>query len=441
MLQCKQYRRRGSMYVAVLGCAMIVAVIGLSALTMTRIERSFADGTADFAQARLYAQSAVEMGLLRIKNNPDWRTTYPSGVWETSQPIGTGTYTLEGVDPNDNNLKDLDTDPVVLTGIGDEGDARYKLEVTLAADVDPLSCLEVSLQTGNDLVFDASVGPITANGDQILAANDMMMKIVPAENPPEVLVYPDMEAVNGFSGELGPGTMTPGVPLREMPVEATVFDYYEDGANGTLIDSLNLPGDASTRRLEGVVLSPNSNPYGPTDPNGVYRIDCRGSQLLIENCRIVGTLVIVNGGSTSLVAGSVNWEPVVQNYPALLMRGTMSWWQKADPLDEATNGVNFNPVGTPYLGSEDDLLDDQYPSMIKGLVYVSNDLNATSFDFNMTIHGVLIVGNTFTVRPSGALAHTLDLTYDQRYYDNPPPGFRTPPRMLISQGTWRQVVD
>lgn len=124
----RRHRRRGVTYVLLVGTAMIVTVIGLSALVAARVQLRSAEGTNDSAEARFYAQSAVEMGFLMIRGTSTWRNDLGSGFWLTDQPIGTGTFSLEatildgGGDPND--------DPVVLTGTGVCGQARHKMQAT-----------------------------------------------------------------------------------------------------------------------------------------------------------------------------------------------------------------------------------------------------------------------------------------------------------------------
>ena len=45
-----------------------------------------------------------------------------------------------------------------------------------------------------------------------------------------------------------------------------------------------------------------------------------------------------------------------------------------------------------------------------------------------------VVGNTLTTAPSSNKDPIyLDLTYDQKYHDNPPPGFTEPAQMVISR--------
>ncbi len=414
MTHTTRQHRRGSIYIAVLGTAMLVTVIGLSALMTLRIERTCSEGTSDLAQARMHAQSAIEIGMHRIDTDADWRNTYPSGVWESDQPIGHGTYTLEGVDPDDNNLKDDDADPVVLTGTGVQGAARYKLQVTVVTEVDPLSCLEVSLHGGNSLIFS---NPASVNGDQVISANNVIQAIGACT------IMPDCEAVNGFLGAVGPGSKTSGIAPRAMPDEAAVFDYYI--ANGTPI---TVPGN----RIDKYVISSGSNPFGPTtNPQGIYVIDCQLQDFTITKSRIVGTLVLLNTGSNSEIKPEVNWEPAIPNLPALLVQGPLKIDVGSTDLTESYT-ITLNPPGTPYLGIEDGDLDDSYPPIIKGLVYVSNDLSTAN---NVTIDGVMVVGNT--LNGTGVL----NLTYRQTYLDTPPPGFYTPAQMHVADGSWQQVVD
>ena len=119
MRRSREHRRRGSMYVAVLGSAMAVTVMGLSAIMLARVERSEVGGLTDAAAARFYAQSAIEIGQQRIRQDSNWRTTYTSGVWETNRAIGTGTYTLEGIDTVDGNLSNSSSDLSVRTPTGE----------------------------------------------------------------------------------------------------------------------------------------------------------------------------------------------------------------------------------------------------------------------------------------------------------------------------------
>ena len=112
----------------------------------------------------------------------------------------------------------------------------------------------------------------------------------------------------------------------------------------------------------------------------------------------------------SYVQGSVNWEPAVSNYPALLIQGPLCLYMDGTvPLD-----------GT-------------YPSIIKGLVYAESRLDVAEFP---DVNGVVVTGGDANLTPFTALG----LTFDRTYLDNPPPGFGGGPGMLIAPGTWRREV-
>lgn len=131
----RRHRRRGSLYVVVLGVSSSVMMIGLSALMAVRVERRAAADSGDFATARLHAQSAIELGFFWMRDDPDWRSNRPNkGLWTTGQAIGTGTFSLFVDDPDDNNISSEPNNFIVMTGIGTLGDATFQLEVTLSVD-------------------------------------------------------------------------------------------------------------------------------------------------------------------------------------------------------------------------------------------------------------------------------------------------------------------
>ena len=124
------HRRRASFYVPILGAVMLVMVTGLAAVTVVRITaRSAEDGNHSMA-ARLYAQSAIELGFLIIRDDPDWRTNWGSGPWIVDQPIGTGTLSLAAQITPDGDGR-ADNDPVELIGTGISGPARQRVFVTV----------------------------------------------------------------------------------------------------------------------------------------------------------------------------------------------------------------------------------------------------------------------------------------------------------------------
>jgi len=126
------HRRRGMGYVYFLSMTMLLAVISLSALMFTRIQRRSVEGNEDTMAARFYAQSALELGFAKIHLDPNWRTTLGSGAWVTKQPIGGGTLSLDALIANDGD-GNPNNDSVMLIGTGVYGLATHKIEVTLDA--------------------------------------------------------------------------------------------------------------------------------------------------------------------------------------------------------------------------------------------------------------------------------------------------------------------
>src|SRR5262249_45424615 len=153
-------------------------------------------------------------------------------------------------------------------------------------------------------------------------------------------------------------------------------------------------------------LSPANNPYGATNPNGIYVIDCGGNTINIRNCRIVGTLVLLNARSDSLVDNQVNFAPAVANFPTLMVQGSMTFQYDTTPVSESSASRNFNPPSTPYNGVSNSTTSDTYPSILNGLVYISGNLSTKNSN---ALGGPVIVGGTFTANGS------ISLKYDSTY--------------------------
>ena len=218
-----QSSRRGSVYITVLGAALVVSVLGLSLMTLQRIQNRLVEQSTDVVKASWSAESALRMGILRIMDDPYWRSAYSDGVWEQDVLTNTGTYTLEGHDLNDGDLADALNEPVELTGIGKLGVAIQKMAVTLVPEQSALSCLNVPMHAGENFLIDfgqlRQKGTISTNGSVLAVGNSV--------------VTADVRAVQMISGQGFNGNTATGVEPLEMP-DSTVFDYYL--AHGTHLD-------------------------------------------------------------------------------------------------------------------------------------------------------------------------------------------------------------
>ena len=398
-------RRGTALYVTVLSTSLIVSVLGLAGLTLVKIERREMATGDDRRLARLNANSAVELALRVIDNDPDWRTTYTSGVETTPQTLGpdSAARSVGSSRTRTLSLADADTDLRVV-GIGRVGNVVQVSSVAMTAGGLSLNCLEVAVCSGGLIEFETSSISTT---NQIVHSNTDINCMASAT------VNSNAEATGQIFGTGYTAMTNAPVPSRDFP-GSTVFDYYL--ANGTPINYSSLVKAGPTRALRDVVLSPSSNPYGPTNPEGIYVIDCQGSNIKIEYCRIIGTLVLINPDPLSDIQFEMSMEPAVSNYPALLVQGSIALGMQNTVLSEAGRGVNFNPAGSPYQGLSDNDQLDTYPSQVKGLVYVSGLVHVR--DNHPRIDGVLVCGQ-LNVNTSDQLT----VTYDPSYMANPPPGF------------------
>jgi len=420
-------RQRGSVYVLVLGVCMIVTVIGLSAVLAARIQHRGREIVNDTVTARGYAESGIDLAMLKIKQDANWRSTYTHDTWTADQDIDRGTFRWKLVDTVDTDLNNNTTDTARLVAWGILGNTTQKVSVLLEPIGGALSCLAAAahangnINTGASDTFTVTGAPLstnaTLNNDAILNGNV------------------DANATTG-TGTIN-GTVNTPAPPKDMPSSSSVFDFYT--SNGTTISYAGLPSIFGGKVIENTVLSPTNNPWGTTNPSGIYVIDCQGSTITIRNCRIVGTLVLLDPSIFSAVNQSVIWEPAISSYPSLLVRGSIALALTNTNLDEAALTTNFNPVGTPYpypTGTENATQGDLYPSQMNGLVYASGRVTLQG---NTTIQGVVVA--------DGEISHVFfstdlpNLTYRNTFLNDPPPGFMDGSDVRIMAGSWRQEVD
>jgi len=225
----------------------------------------------------------------------------------------------------------------------------------------------------------------------------------------------------------GAGTITGAsiipAPAKQMP-DASVFDMYK-----ALAVTIPYPGAT----MQKLVLSPGSNPWGVTSPDGVYFMDTAGHDLTIKGVRIYGTLVIQANTKTVTIDDAVFFRSFRSDYPALLISGNaqITLRSRESALSEATWAANFNSPGTPYQGVTDTDTQDQYPNEIQGLVHVKGTL---VFKNSARVRGTVICEGTVTCDDQAGIV------WDQSLYANPPTGYRLY-RMRIAPGSWQQAVD
>lgn len=417
--------RSGYLYIGVMVTATIVSVVGFASMTVARTQLRNATLGSDDELARGLAQSGIELGIAQINNDPSWQTNITHGV---ELPAG-------GVSVNGGTMHwQLDNDAgggKLLTGIGRKGDAELRLQVGVGTGGS--NTVGAPLLVGGTLW----IGNFTAT--ESLNVNGGPVRCNSTITNWGSLTG-DLEA-QGFSNSgTHSGTATVPSAIHDLPDPETVFDYYV--SEGTLISNTPLDDGFGGLSLSDVVLSPSSNPYGSPDPDGIYVIDAAGKSLSLKWVRVVGTLVVINGGSgvnDTEISKEVSFEPAYANYPSLMVEGDLSITMTDFSLSESDRATNYNPVGTPWQGTTDNDQSDSYPSRMAGVIYCGNNLTINGKNANNAarINGVVICEGNVILEQDAQPSFDLDTVPG----GNPPPGFGVSSSGQITPGTWKRVAS
>ena len=250
-------RRRGTIYVVTLMTTLIVAALGIAALSTVRIQRKQSQEADSIRQAELHAGSALQVARFQIRTDSQWRSKLENGTWASNQPIGNGFYNFSGSDPIDGNLTNNDLDPVIITATGIQSDSTQSVAAQFEFEEPALTCLQSTLHAGIDLEFHNVTA--TGNGAPFTANEDVRVD-------DDAQVYANCAAhdqVNFSSNGQVFGTTTNGMPLRQMPDATSVMSYYQSKGATILATALPL-WDQNYVDNSGAETG-NVNPWVTTD--------------------------------------------------------------------------------------------------------------------------------------------------------------------------------
>ncbi len=415
----------GSIYVVVLGTSLLLTVIGLSALTLARVNARINGQAGDSVQAEVIAESGIEYMLSLIANDPNWRTTYQSGVATSERLFGSGGITLKLVDEADGNLANNNTDPVRVYSTGRVNRSVRVYSAVIGPVAQPYTCLNVPAVAGSSMSFgtDSITGTPTlaSNGSFSATSTNFGGASIESVFAPTLLTCTNITS------------QKTGVTARQLPDILHVFDWYV--ANGQSISIGSIPTVGGIPTIDRQLICPANGTFGGwSSSNGIFVIDCQGMPITISDSRIVGTLVLQNCGLLT-ISGSGLFEPAVANYPTLLVQGPVALKLTNTQLQESTSpAVNFNPTGVPYpylsgSGVANTTSTDSFQTVFNGILYSTGTITISN---QPTIHG-LLVANTSINSSSGGFY----LTYDSSFSAQPPQGFGSTGQMMPLPGTWR----
>lgn len=137
-------RRRGGVYLAVLGASMVITILGVAGIFAVRIQSKVAAAANDTVRASSNASAAIELARHRIANDAGWRPKYSNDSWVTEVAFDGGRITFKLVDEADANLSNDATQNVRLHGRATVGKAVRIHSVELAPDASKMVPVEGS---------------------------------------------------------------------------------------------------------------------------------------------------------------------------------------------------------------------------------------------------------------------------------------------------------
>lgn len=296
-----------------------------------------------------------------------WRVKAAAGGYNfVDSELAGGRVATRLTDPS-GNFTDRTWETCVLTCTGFVGTAQYTFREVLAPA--RAAVLSHTIFTGADL--DINKTPLVHGSAY---AN---LDIIPANRTFNGDAYAGGLIDVNVLGKKFPNSGT-------LPVPDVDSSWYM--AVGTVIPRQN--------EYKDKLFSPNSNPFGPPNPYGVYIVAPASGDIKFKNCRIVGTIVYpnANGREVKFERSGTLIESVSPEQLSLLVLGNDATKIKFDWKAEARENaaVNFNPAGSPYPwlgGTTDADIADKYASRLEGGVWCSGEIETKGNFF--TMHGTM----------------------------------------------------
>lgn len=172
-------RQRGTVYLLVLSVTVMLVAIGVTAVTVGRIDLKSLRLEEDQAEARLFAQSVIEVVRLELERDDAWRKTYTSGEWTAYRNVGQTSYRFKLVDEQDGLLADNETDAARLYVQANAGDASRIYSVILR-DGKTLSETFRVLDSRDDAAEEDSLGQNVTNYTYMLIGDNGVINVTAA---------------------------------------------------------------------------------------------------------------------------------------------------------------------------------------------------------------------------------------------------------------------
>ena len=394
------------MYILVLGVSTILAMTGFTLLAVARADHRVQVSLQKSLQAQYVAQAGLEKAFYTIDANSTWRQTMTNGTWFTDQAFGPGKYTVTAAD-TDGNLADDERDTLTLTSTGTVGDAVHKVKVTLTPRPHPALGFALFGTNSAGVASNAVIkGPVRSNSTIWTDGNA------------------DAEGNAFFESVQGAYIAPTLTPARYA---STAMSYPQPSLSYYLALATPITGTSTSQaKVSQYVLTPTRNSESSTlvNPNGIYSLNCSNRQVIIENLRLKGTLILYNTTQKVLFRHEMLIEPNGYSFPSILIftsHGDVEFSLDDSSLDELSDWVDYNEDGDKW---------DTVPSAVKGLIWTDYSYITIRND-GAPITGCIIGGG---VEVSSKAVLDEDPLLAQAMI----PGF-IDTNMKVISGSWREV--
>lgn len=291
-------RRRGSAYVMVLGVSTVLVVIGLSAVTVSRVQTRQITQAGNWNDAQILAFSGVEHALAKLNADKNWRSTFDGQ--NVQQSLGGGDITWNVSDSADGNLGDNPNDQATLNVTATAGGATYSLEVALTPGAGQSS--------GSGTGSTGSSGPsiklwgINEDNNQLFSIDNYVtapQKIVKYRRPLKWRsrgriknVWGDIEAMTIDSN----GIMYVAIDQNMWPYRKPVLAKFDLADASTRRNNVvTVIGGIPSRQIVGLAIDPTTDIL-----YGLARAACRQACTLKTINKATGAVVVELGQTVGL---------------------------------------------------------------------------------------------------------------------------------------------
>ncbi|TVQ62352.1 MAG: hypothetical protein EA378_05400 [Phycisphaerales bacterium] len=444
----KPHARRGTAYLLTISVTSLAAGVALTSVVLRGAQLEDALDAADAADARALAQTGLEIAAARIVENSNWRNTITAGALLPAHTHARGTLAVTVEDPMDDDPAVGDGDPIILTATARVGEATFAVQAPIVFRYIPHEALSHSVYTESEFRIDSATSlitnrPIKANS---YAAHSSSTIDGPT---PDGGNYADSTSGGGGGG----GGLIGGSLGGIIGGIGSILGGLQNLLNALLSSQDTpawLPTDIiSTYRTLGprftpsdfgqfefeirrTVLAPGVGWLTAYPDETVIVLDAQGGDVLIEDARIVGTLVIINADEVE-IKGAVLMEPITPDWPALLVQGELEIELHGGPLSESATSTNFNPPDAPFEGVSNHTMLDSYASRIGGLVYATREIE---------LENVRVDGPVLSHRRIRLTNGATRITVSDTIAEFPPPAFRVGIQASLDQlGVARVIQD